>query len=130
MQCNVPQLVSEAREENIFEMTQMEDWPVWYQVILIIILTLLGIFLLSAFLHVTVKTCSHIWTWYLEPTTPLTQSEESQADVFSISLPADITELPSYEESRKYPGTMKPPGYWTIFPYKIYYDQPVITVTL
>merc|ERR1712048_1381989 len=115
-----------GREENIFEMTQIEDWS---RVILIIVLTLLGIFLLSAFLRVTEKTCRHIWTFFKQPTTPLTQPEESQADVFSISLPADVTELPSYEESRKYPGTtMKPPGYWTVFPYKIYYDQPVITV--
>ena len=123
MLCNVPQFVSEAREENIFEMTQLEDWS---RVTLIIVLTL---FLLSAFLHVVI-TCRNIWTWFKQPTKPLSQPEESQADVFSISLPADITELPSYEESRKYPGTMKPPGYWTIFPYKIYYDQPVITVTL
>ena len=101
MQCNVPQLVSEAREENIFEMTQIEDWSL---VILSILIIVLGLF-------IYILLTSLIWTWFKEPTMPLTQPEESQADVFSISLPADITELPSYEESRKYPGTMKPPGY-------------------
>merc|ERR1712154_459023 len=114
-----------GREENIFEMTQIEDWSL---VILSILIIVLGLF-------IYILLTSLIWTWFKEPTTPepttpLTQPEESQADVFSISLPADITELPSYEESRKYPGTTKPPGYWTIFPYKIYYDQPVITVKL
>ena len=55
---------------------------------------------------------------------------EGQEDVWSISIP-ETTELPSYEELQANPDQHKrPPGYWTLFPYKIYYDQPVITETL
>ena len=54
---------------------------------------------------------------------------EGQEDVWSISIP-ETTELPSYEELQGNPENKRPPGYWTLFPYKIYYDQPVITETL
>ena len=55
--------------------------------------------------------------------------EESQEDIWSISLP-ETSELPSYEELQANPENKRPPGYWTLFPYKIYYDQPVVTETL
>ena len=90
-------------------------------------------FLVALFWILFVFFCRYVCRRYVcfkEPT-PLSESEESQADVWSISLQEDITELPSYEESRKYPETIKPPppGYLTNFPDRNYCDQPVITVT-
>ena len=82
---------------------------------------------LVAFIYVIAKRFLHVW--FEEPMSS-SESEESQTEVWSISLPEETTELPLYEEPKAYPENNKPPSYWTIFPYKIYYDQPVITVTL
>ena len=55
--------------------------------------------------------------------------EEGRVAVWSISVPD--TELPSYEELQaKNPEDKRPPSYWSLFPYKVYYVQPVITETL
>ena len=57
--------------------------------------------------------------------------EEGRVAIWSISVPD--TELPSYEELQANPEdseNKRPPSYWTLFPYKVYYVQPVITETL
>ena len=80
-------------------------------------------FLVALFWILFVFFCRYVCRRYVcfkEPT-PFSVSEESQADVWSISLQEDITEPPSYEESRKYSETIKPPpsGYLTNFPDRI-----------
>ena len=80
--------------------------------------------LVLAFIYVMEKKCRQV----KNISEPL--PEEGQVVVWSISVPETTTELPSYEELQANSENKRPPGYWTLFPYKIYYDQPVITETL
>ena len=98
-------------------MTQnIELWPYVVMAIPLVLLML-------AFIYAIRKGCCK------KKTLPELLPEESQEVVWSISLP-ETSELPTYEELQANPENKRPPGYWTLFPYKMYYDQPVITETL
>ena len=57
------------------------------------------------------------------------ESPEGRNEVFFISIPDPPSHepgLPSYEELKTLES---PPSYWSLYPYKIYYDK-IITETL
>merc|ERR1739845_243073 len=121
---------------NIFKMTQNLDEV--SHVVLAIALLLLSL-AFPLLLYAIVKGCRKLRNYISETPRlrrqripPRSLPEESQEAIWSISIPEETTptELPSYEELQSTAENKRPPGYWSLFPYKIYYDQPVVTETL
>ena len=116
------QLSSEVREENIFKMTHNLE--------VIVVMAFMVILLFLVLLYFIEGKCRSVCVIVTNISEPEPLPGEGEEDVWSISIPPETGELPSYEELQANPENKRPPGYWTLFPYKIYYDQPVITETL
>ena len=105
-------------EHIIFEMTENLELAT-----IAVVIALPLLLLLLAFIYAIGNKCLQVKN-ISEP-----GPEESREVIWSISVP-ETSELPSYEELQANAETKRPPGYWSLFPYKIYYDQPVITEIL
>ena len=82
------------------------------------------VFIVTVILYIVV---TKVRNWFCPADT--SEPRESQEEVRSISI-IETTELPSYEELQAKPEEKSPPDYWTLFPYKMYYDKPVWMETL